>query len=251
MIKLNLDSIMKEKNLSISDISKDTGIARSTLTPIVKNPDDVKSVRFDTLDKLCGYLDVDLSDLLIYSPNKTGMKLIKMWISKNREFGIFEIKRITTFSEKSAFVSFGIGHSDSENHLKVALEIMDNHELSILNNKVKGFEIKNSLEPMEQKDFKQIIQNASRKELFELTLQIAISFFTTKQHDYDASTIELYWAVGSLFLDGVKNTFIFDHDKINENIYDISDYNDAVNTIRTNSNISYLDSEDFKIFFEK
>ena len=42
MILIKLEDLLKEYNLNISEVSDATGIARSTLTPLVNNPETVK-----------------------------------------------------------------------------------------------------------------------------------------------------------------------------------------------------------------
>jgi putative transcriptional regulator len=59
---------MKEKrNIPLTEVSKDTGIARRTLYAWQNNNID----RFDTdvIEKLCQYFGVNLSDLLEYIPS--------------------------------------------------------------------------------------------------------------------------------------------------------------------------------------
>ncbi|WP_414491465.1 helix-turn-helix domain-containing protein [Thalassolituus sp.] len=62
MIKCHLSRIMGEKKLKISDVAKDTGINRGTITRLYHET--AVRVEFDVLDKLCVYLGCDVSDLL-------------------------------------------------------------------------------------------------------------------------------------------------------------------------------------------
>lgn len=62
MIKCNLSRLMGEKKLKISDVSRDTGINRGTVTRLYHET--AIRVEFDVLQKLCMYLDCDISELL-------------------------------------------------------------------------------------------------------------------------------------------------------------------------------------------
>ncbi|AEE21385.1 MAG: XRE family transcriptional regulator [Alteromonadaceae bacterium] len=62
MIKCNLSRIMGEQKLKISDVSRDTGINRGTITRLYQET--AIRVDFDVLEKLCVYLKCDIGELL-------------------------------------------------------------------------------------------------------------------------------------------------------------------------------------------
>lgn len=62
MIKCNLSRMMGEKKLKISDVAKNTGINRGTITRLYHET--AVRVDFEVLEKLCVYLECDVSDLL-------------------------------------------------------------------------------------------------------------------------------------------------------------------------------------------
>jgi len=62
MIKCHLSRILGEKKLKISDVSKDTGINRGTITRLYQET--AVRVDFEVLEKLCVYLNCDISELL-------------------------------------------------------------------------------------------------------------------------------------------------------------------------------------------
>ena len=66
MIKTNFAVLMAERGLKISDVYEDTGISKTTLMALAENTG--KGVQFDTVDKLCNYLGIELKDFFIYSP---------------------------------------------------------------------------------------------------------------------------------------------------------------------------------------
>ena len=62
MIKCHLSKLLGIKRLKISDVSRDTGIHRGTITRLYNET--AVRVEFEVLDKLCVYLECDLADLL-------------------------------------------------------------------------------------------------------------------------------------------------------------------------------------------
>ena len=68
MIKCHLSRILGEKRLKIADVAKDTEINRGTLTRLFHEK--AKRVELDALDKLCRYLDCNVSDLLEWVDKK-------------------------------------------------------------------------------------------------------------------------------------------------------------------------------------
>jgi len=62
MIKCNLSRIMGEKKLKISDVSRDTGINRGTLTRLYQET--TERIDLEVMDQLCAYLDCEVGELL-------------------------------------------------------------------------------------------------------------------------------------------------------------------------------------------
>ncbi len=61
MIKCHLSRLMGEKKLKISDVTRDTGINRGTITRLYHET--AQRIELDALDALCEYLDCQVSDL--------------------------------------------------------------------------------------------------------------------------------------------------------------------------------------------
>ena len=64
MIKNNFSIILAEKLMKIGQVSEKTGISRVTLTNIYYRR--AKGIQFDTLNKLCTYLECSPSDIFDY-----------------------------------------------------------------------------------------------------------------------------------------------------------------------------------------
>lgn len=69
-MKNTFSMVLGAKRLKISDVSKATGISRSTLTSIYYQTNENVSTK--TLIKICDYLQISLSDLIEYVPTKGG-----------------------------------------------------------------------------------------------------------------------------------------------------------------------------------
>lgn len=68
-MKIILNNTLKSKNISQYKLSKDTGIAASTLNNLCNGK--TTSIQFSILDKICEALDCQVSDILLYEKNDT------------------------------------------------------------------------------------------------------------------------------------------------------------------------------------
>ena len=55
--------LLGERKKRISDVARDTGISRTTLTHLYYG--DNRAISFETLSKLCGYFQCDIGDILV------------------------------------------------------------------------------------------------------------------------------------------------------------------------------------------
>ncbi|PHZ60142.1 helix-turn-helix domain-containing protein [Photobacterium leiognathi] len=62
MIKCHLSAIMGAKRLKIADVVRDAEINRNTVTRLYHETNN--RIDFDTLEKLCRYLNCEVGDLL-------------------------------------------------------------------------------------------------------------------------------------------------------------------------------------------
>lgn len=61
MIKCHLSRLMGERKLKISDVARDTGLHRNTITLLYQET--ATRVDLDAIDVLCRYFDVGVGDL--------------------------------------------------------------------------------------------------------------------------------------------------------------------------------------------
>ncbi|MGX0350948.1 DNA-binding Xre family transcriptional regulator [Staphylococcus hominis] len=81
MILCTLSKYMDMFGVNQSKLSKETGITRPTIVSLLKNEN--KNIKYENIDELCSYFEIDLSDLLIYSPLNISIKTIHYSIRHN------------------------------------------------------------------------------------------------------------------------------------------------------------------------
>lgn len=65
MIKCHLSKLMGERKLKISDVARDTGLHRNTVTLLYQET--ATRVDLDAIDALCKYFEVSVGDLFEFS----------------------------------------------------------------------------------------------------------------------------------------------------------------------------------------
>ena len=68
MIKCHLSRVLGERKLKISDVARDTGINRGTLTRIYHET--LVRIDLETINTLCEYLSISVGELLEYKKNE-------------------------------------------------------------------------------------------------------------------------------------------------------------------------------------
>lgn len=74
MIICTLNKLMEENDKTQSEVANATGITRPTLLSLIRN--DNQSIRYETINQLCNFFDIDMSELLVYSPVDVKLKNI-------------------------------------------------------------------------------------------------------------------------------------------------------------------------------
>ncbi|MCD2257111.1 helix-turn-helix domain-containing protein [Agrilactobacillus fermenti] len=64
----HLSRFVGEQRISITQLSKETGISRNTLTSIYYDRNSM--IKFDVIEKLCDYFQVPMHELFDYYPKK-------------------------------------------------------------------------------------------------------------------------------------------------------------------------------------
>ncbi|MDP3348257.1 MAG: helix-turn-helix transcriptional regulator [Hydrogenophaga sp.] len=69
MIKCHLSRLMGERKLKISDVARDTGLHRNTVTLLYQET--ATRVDLDAINVLCKYFDVDVGQLFEFFDDST------------------------------------------------------------------------------------------------------------------------------------------------------------------------------------
>ncbi|MBL0846460.1 MULTISPECIES: helix-turn-helix transcriptional regulator [Mammaliicoccus] len=64
MIKIKLDEILKQRNVSLTELAQSVDITIANLS--ILKTGKAKAVRFSTLEAICEYLDCQPGDIIIY-----------------------------------------------------------------------------------------------------------------------------------------------------------------------------------------
>ncbi|WP_276757214.1 helix-turn-helix domain-containing protein [Veillonella seminalis] len=96
MIISNLLKILKDRGYTISKVSEETGISRTTLTSLCHNTGN--GVQFDTLDTLCSYLKITPTELFTYYPFNFTFE----WLSTTEISEFTKLGRLTILSRTNS-----------------------------------------------------------------------------------------------------------------------------------------------------
>ena len=65
IVYYKLDTLLKERKITKTQLTKDTGISTNVISKISKN----EGFKTETIDRLCEYLQVQPSDIMEWIPN--------------------------------------------------------------------------------------------------------------------------------------------------------------------------------------
>lgn len=254
MIKIKLDKILESRELTISEVSKDTGIARSTITPIVNNPEEVKSIRFATLDKLCDYLNVPLNELIEHVPSEDKFKVIDKYHFKRDEKELFLIEGSieNTLSITPVFISIHpvkvYGREDVMGY-KYDIELLHVEEIKELKNMENEIIFDSKKEEAMRKNpvsFSNWIKNMDRIKLRKITIELISTLVGFKnfpragKFEDNFEELEFYWSGGHLFFDSKElYTFTFEINYEERLLKDVSEF-DKIANAQEWTNLSYF-----------
>lgn len=238
MIEVKLKEIIESRGISITEMSNDTGIARSTLTPIINNPEEVKSIRFSTLDKICEYLNVELTDVIDYVPNKDNfiIKDVNELEYRDNKLVIISAIKENSFTEMPILLSlFGQGYnfnyedesSGSPDVFDISIEVMNGEEVKKVNSINKVFDTDEYNEDELNKfsiETRQWLLQLDRKRFRDITISILSKLVDEDIYDL-TNNIKMQWHIGSLHFHPTKTYFQFEVDFEKRLLNDLSDYN--------------------------
>ena len=68
MVRIRLSTLLGERRMTQADLARRTGIRPATINEMYHEL--VERVNLEHLDKICEVLDCELSELMVYEPNK-------------------------------------------------------------------------------------------------------------------------------------------------------------------------------------
>lgn len=211
MITIKLKQVMSEYGITITDLSDSTGIARSTLTPLVNKPDQVKGIKIDTLDTLCDFFGVSVGDIIQFSTSSHKYKIIASWLINNREEGFLDlVKRIGARERHTLLHVVWTAIMDQDFYAyRVEVSPFPKKDISTLN-------LRNIPGINEFVDGKLFIrdfirQNVSaRVETTQAIVKILLANDFFKAHIKTLEYITVSWNIGNMLENNTKYTYEFD-----------------------------------------
>lgn len=76
MIICTLKELMNENGTTQSELANKTSITRPTLLSLIRN--DNQSIKYQTINEICNYFEIDMSELLKYSPIEVTLTEVKV-----------------------------------------------------------------------------------------------------------------------------------------------------------------------------
>lgn len=70
MVKCHLSRLMGEKKMNISDVARETGVNRGTITRLYHET--AQRIELETIDRLCDLFECDVGELLEYVRGQDG-----------------------------------------------------------------------------------------------------------------------------------------------------------------------------------
>ena len=67
-IKVHLGRLLGERKLRASEVARKTGINKNTLSSLYNEK--ISGIRFDTLERLCKFLNCSIGELIEYIPDE-------------------------------------------------------------------------------------------------------------------------------------------------------------------------------------
>lgn len=70
MIKIKIDEVLKERNVSLTELSNAVNVTIANLS--ILKTGKAKAVRFSTLEAICNYLDCQPGDIIVNQKDDVG-----------------------------------------------------------------------------------------------------------------------------------------------------------------------------------
>lgn len=134
MIKIKLNDLLDIHEITITDFSKDTGLARSTITPLVNRPGEVKAIKIETLNVICDYFGISIDELIEFIPDSNKYVMSQVYDStKNDKVKFLIFKKNMGNSERYSILSIRFqkafyGDETSDGLFNAEISVLENKE---------------------------------------------------------------------------------------------------------------------------
>ena len=140
MIKLKLNELLNEKNMTILQLSDIVGISRSTLNSMVNGT--TKGIQFSTIETLCNFFRCDINDLIEFTPTVEIPNLHSIHVS-NTDKDEYFILFTYSFATRSGIEYTGVRLKIvilNNNQIKMNIHTASNKEIfeSVYKEKIYG-----------------------------------------------------------------------------------------------------------------
>lgn len=138
MIKNRLAVLLAERNLKITQVAKDTGISRNTITSTAQN--DSKMIQLQTIDVLCNYLGITPAEFFEYYPALYDLSIFIEKIDIEVLYNVFFLSEIN------------FNHLDADIYIDFKYPNNKTYSISLEGSTVEGKEKSSSIESFEKPD---------------------------------------------------------------------------------------------------
>ncbi len=141
MIFCNLKVLLAQRNISISKMSEDTQISRTTLTALCSNKSG--GIQFDTLNMICSYLNVLPHEVILFSPYSIDFSIdplnhiVQIQVKNLTNNKYFAFDCIIEKDNENIYLNNFIEDDTKYNEFKSILSSLPKYYISDLNNKIK------------------------------------------------------------------------------------------------------------------
>lgn len=130
-MKSNIPNLMSNSNITVSDLSRETGLSRTTITPLSKNTELPVQTRIDTLLKIASALRVPISALYDESIHWDVNKIYKVSNGLDGmlrlDAYIIKMTNQISYKNKPLFISIKVNPE-----ININLEFLDNIDFEII-----------------------------------------------------------------------------------------------------------------------
>lgn len=225
MIDIKLSDVMKQHGITVSELSEYTGLARSTITPLVNNPSEVKGIKIETLNVLCDFFGVPTQEIIKFIPESKKYSFINLIKHPDNDAIFYMImKKKIGNANRYVFLSLMIDKNDilyEELCYIISISIKDSEDKNIPESVWSFVENKNEILPAHVylKDLQRQPKDIKgQNSVVIVNYLIQNNIFTEISSNKDKARFEIYWDDFDFFDNEKTQTLIMENKRIS--VYD-------------------------------